>query len=101
MQRIILGPNLASSNAIAGPLAGCSLDMTAWWQPMASNFLNRLTKTEILAAVAEGVSTEAARPLAGLKKEAMATEAEKLLASTKWLPVSLRPAAVAVAEAAE
>jgi ParB family chromosome partitioning protein len=75
--------------------------MTAWWQPMASNFLNRLTKTEILAAVAEGVTTEAARPLAGLKKEAMAAEAEKLLAGTKWLPVSLRPAAVAMAEAAE
>jgi ParB family chromosome partitioning protein len=66
------------------------LDMTAWWRPMAGNFLNRLTKTEILAAVSEGVSAEAARPLAGLKKGAMTTEAEKLLRSTKWLPKSLR-----------
>jgi len=81
--------------------AALGLDMAAWWQPTAGNFLNRLTKTEILAAVSEGVSAEAARPLASLKKEAMATEAEKLLASTKWLPVPLRPAAVAVAEAAE
>ena len=77
------------------------LDMTAWWRPSAGNFFNRLTKTEILAAVAEGVSAETARQLAGLKKEAMAMEAEKLLASTKWLPASLRSAAVAVAEAVE
>jgi ParB family chromosome partitioning protein len=81
--------------------AALGLDMAAWWRPTVGNFLNRLTKTEILAAVSEGVSAEAARPLAGIKKEAMATEAEKLLANAAWLPVSLRPAAVAVAEAAE
>lgn len=81
--------------------AALGLDMAAWWRPTAGNFLSRLTKTEILAAVSEGVSAEAARPLASLKKDAMATEAEKLLANTAWLPVSLRPTAAAVAEAAE
>jgi ParB family chromosome partitioning protein len=75
--------------------------MAAWWRPTTDNFLNRLTKTEILAAVSEGVSTEAARLLVGLKKEAMATEAENVLANTAWLPISLRPATAAVAEAAD
>ena len=40
-------------------------------------------------------------PFRHLIRDYMAMEAEKLLAGTKWLPVSLRPAAVAVAEAAE
>ena len=90
-------------NALDGPAERCvcqddiarlvlttGLDMGAWWKPTRENFLDRLTKQEILAAVSEGVSPKAARHLADNKKDRMAGKAEKLLAKTGWLPVPLR-----------
>jgi ParB family chromosome partitioning protein len=70
------------------------LDMCAWWRPTRANFLDRLTKNEILAAVQEGVSQRAAWRLAGMKKDRMSKEAEKLLGGTTWLPAPLRPTAI-------
>jgi ParB family chromosome partitioning protein len=66
------------------------LDMRMWWKPTRANFLNRLTKNEILETVSEGVSQQTSWRLAGLKKERMAKEAEKLLADSGWLPLPLR-----------
>lgn len=66
-----------------------TIDMRDWWQPTAG-FLTRLTKSEILAAVSEGVSSKDARHLEGNKKDRMVESAERLLQSTRWLPVSLR-----------
>jgi ParB family chromosome partitioning protein len=69
------------------------LDMWDWWQPTQAALLDRLTKDEILAAVADGVSREAARRLAGAKKDPMAKAAETLLVQSRWLPVPLRAGA--------
>lgn len=63
-----------------------SLDMTAYWTPTARTYLGRVTKAQILAAVREAVSDEAADRLSGMKKQAMAETAEQLLAGTGWLP---------------
>ena len=41
----------------------------------------------------EGAGEDAARHLAGLKKQAMAARAEQVLAAKSWLPELLRPAA--------
>jgi ParB family chromosome partitioning protein len=65
--------------------------MAAWWLPTAANFLNRVSKKHILAAVAEGVSPEAAENFAKLKKDALVVHAEQRLAGTGWLPALLRP----------
>lgn len=70
--------------------AALGLDMRLWWRPTQANFLSRITKTGILTAVSEGVSQQAAWRLAGLKKDRMAKEAEKLLANSAWLPLPLR-----------
>ena len=67
-----------------------NLDMTAHWRPTVRSYFGRVTKAQILAAVREGVSEDAAQRLAGLKKQAMAEAAEQLLAGTGWLPVLLR-----------
>ncbi|MEY9194744.1 ParB/RepB/Spo0J family partition protein [Bradyrhizobium ottawaense] len=67
-----------------------SLDMTAHWQPTATNYLGQVTKAVIVEAVREGVSEEAAAQLADLKKPAMAEAAERLLADKGWLPQVLR-----------
>lgn len=86
--------NARSSEDVGFLAAALQLDMCAWWRPTRKNFLERLTKNEILATVQEGVSQQAAWRLAGLKKDRMCKEAEKLLSTSTWLPAPLRPAAM-------
>ena len=77
-----------------------SLDMAAvGWRPTAEAYLRRVTKGRILAAVREARGARAAERLAGLKKAAMATAAEELLADTGWVPEPLRTPGQAVAAA--
>lgn len=67
------------------------LDMAeAGWRPTVANYLGRVTKPRILEAVREGAGERAAQLIAHLKKGDMATEAERLLAETGWLPEPLR-----------
>ncbi len=75
----------------AAPLADLlALDMRVWWKPTPT-LLARLSKADILAAVTQAVSPNAARKLSGLKKPVMAEQAAKLLCEAGWLPESLRP----------
>jgi ParB family chromosome partitioning protein len=72
-------------------LAGAvRLDMRQYWRSTRSSYFDRVAKTQILDAVREGVSPEAARGISGLKKAEMAKAAEKLVASSDWLPEVLR-----------
>jgi len=67
------------------------LDMAeAGWRPTVANYLGRVTKPRILEAVREGVGERAAHLIEHLKKGDMATEAERLLVETGWLPEPLR-----------
>ncbi len=67
------------------------LDMAeAGWRPTVANYLGRVTKPRILEAVREGAGERAAHLIAHLKKGDMASEAERLLAETGWLPEPLR-----------
>jgi ParB family chromosome partitioning protein len=64
--------------------------MSRYWQPTAANYLARVGKDRIFEAVNEGAGEEAARQIAGLKKQAMVVRAEQLLAGKDWLPELLR-----------
>jgi ParB family chromosome partitioning protein len=66
------------------------LDMSDWWSPTAARYLGAVTKGQILDAVAEGVSAQAAQRLAGLKKAEMVEAAEPQLVAARWLPACLR-----------
>ncbi|MHA7866292.1 MAG: ParB/RepB/Spo0J family partition protein [Salipiger thiooxidans] len=67
------------------------LDMVAvGWRPTVTNYLGRVTKPRIIEAVREGAGDRAAQLIDHLKKGDMATEAERLLAETGWLPEPLR-----------
>lgn len=69
------------------------LDMVAaGWKPTVGNYLGRVTKARILEAVREGAGEPAAQLIDHMKKGDMATEAERLLADTGWLPEPLRVA---------
>ena len=85
------GDRNSTTRKNAGTLAtAVALDMASFWTPTSRTYLGRVTKGHILDAVREGVSTEAATRIEGLKKQAMAETAEQLLAGTGWLPPVLR-----------
>lgn len=67
----------------------------AGWVTRADNYLNRITKAGIIAAVREAKGDTTADLLLDLKKKEMALEAERLLEGAGWLPEPLRtPAAL-------
>jgi ParB family transcriptional regulator, chromosome partitioning protein len=66
------------------------LDLAQWWTPTARGYFSRVSKTQIVEAVTEGVDAQAAANIAGLKKAEMAERAEALLAGSGWLPAMLR-----------
>ena len=69
------------------------LDMVeAGWEPTVDSYLNRVPKARILEAVREAKGEGTAQLLDHLKKGEMATEAERLLKGSGWLPEVLRRA---------
>src|SRR5690606_33226322 len=62
-----------------------ALDMAAWWQPTAESYFQHLPKAAILQAVGEYAPGEVSR-LSKLKKTALVSEAERLVAGTGWMP---------------
>ncbi|CAH0353855.1 MULTISPECIES: ParB/RepB/Spo0J family partition protein [Sphingomonadales] len=79
--------SLQTADRLATALA---LDVAKDWTPTVDSYLGRVTKAHIVEAVSEGVSEDAARRIADMKKPDMAHAAEQLLAGTGWLPVTLR-----------
>ena len=77
------------------------LDMHAWWTPTAAGYFDHVSKAKALEGVHTFASGEVNR-LGKLKKAQIASEAERLAASTGWLPAMFRAqeaAAVDVASA--
>jgi ParB family chromosome partitioning protein len=70
--------------------SGLDLDMSDWWAPTADRYLGAVTKAQIIDAVSEAVSPEAAERLSGLKKAQMVEAAEPQLVAARWLPACLR-----------
>jgi ParB family transcriptional regulator, chromosome partitioning protein len=74
-------------------LAACAVDLDmveAGWEPTVDAYLNRVPKARILEAVREAKGEGTAQLLDHLKKGEMATEAERLLKGSGWLPAVLR-----------
>ena len=61
------------------------IDMAAWWQPSAEGYFKHVSKAAILQAVGEYAPEHVAR-LAKLKKADIASEAERLVSGTGWMP---------------
>ena len=79
---------LAHANRLAQAV---DLDMAAaGWTPTVGNYLGRVTKAGILAAVQEAKGESAAGRIEHLKKGEMAEQAAVLLAGSGWLPDVLR-----------
>ncbi|MBN9405521.1 MAG: ParB/RepB/Spo0J family partition protein [Burkholderiales bacterium] len=61
------------------------LDMAAWWQPSAEGYFRHVSKAVILQAVGEFAPDHVTR-LAKVKKADIASEAERLVGGTGWMP---------------
>lgn len=90
--------SLQTADRLASALA---LDVAQDWTLTVDSYLGRVTKAHIVEAVTEGVSEDAARRIADMKKPDMAQAAEQLLAGTGWLPAALRTPEPEQAEAVE
>jgi ParB family chromosome partitioning protein len=66
------------------------LDAARWWRPSAEHFFGLMTKAQIAQAVGEALGSEAAAPIANMKKDAATKHAEHLVAPTTWVPAPLR-----------
>jgi len=66
-----------------------SLDMRPWWTPTAEGYFAHVSKAKAIEAVQAFAPEHVAR-LAKLKKNDLASEAERLAAGTGWLPAMLR-----------
>ena len=64
----------------------------AGWRPTVDNYLGRVPKHRILAAVREAKGEQAAQLIDHLKKAEMAKEAQRLLEGSGWMPEPLRTA---------
>ncbi|MGU2390802.1 ParB/RepB/Spo0J family partition protein [Pseudomonas aeruginosa] len=61
------------------------LDMGIWWKPTAEGYFQHITKMAILEAVGD-FAPRHVNQLAKLKKTDIASEAERLVAGTGWMP---------------
>jgi ParB family transcriptional regulator, chromosome partitioning protein len=61
------------------------LDMQAWWTPSAAGYFDHVSKAKALEGVQAFAPGEVTR-LGKLKKAEIASEAERLVAGTGWLP---------------
>lgn len=81
------GSRLVHADQLANAL---KLDMKEWFTPTAANYFNRVGKQQILEAVTEAKGQPHAPALEKLKKGELATQAERLVDGTGWLPALLR-----------
>lgn len=76
----------ATAQQLGAELAqAVGLDMATWWQPTAEGYFKHVPKAVILEAVGEFVP-ESVNRLAKLKKADIASEAERLVKGTGWMP---------------
>ena len=76
------------------------LDMAAWWQPTAEGYFRHVPKAAILQAVGE-YAPEHVNRLEKLKKADIASEAERLVDGTGWMPSIFKAAGPTVQAAAQ
>jgi ParB family chromosome partitioning protein len=68
------------------------------WTPTADNFFARVTKATILASVAEARDEHTANLISHMKKLPMASEAQRLIDGTGWIPAPMRCEASVIVE---
>ncbi|MGV8376893.1 chromosome partitioning protein ParB, partial [Pseudomonas aeruginosa] len=81
----VVTPRVAQHQPGAELAQAVGLDMGAWWKPTAEGYFKHVAKAVILEAVGEFAPKHVNR-LAKLKKADIASEAERLVEGTGWMP---------------
>lgn len=76
--------------AMSSMAQALGLDMADWWTPTRDSYLAHVPKARLVEIVSEAVSTEAAKPIAAMKKEEAIKAASECLEGKRWLPNVLR-----------
>ena len=79
-----------SKDLCAGLAKAVALDMRAWWEPTASNYLDLVPKAKLMEAVTDAKGADAAKDMPKLKRADAIAFAAQALSGTGWLPVPLR-----------
>ena len=83
-ERLVHANNLAAS---------LQLDMAVWYKPRAANYFSRIGKTAIIEALCEIKGGGVAPAWEKMKKNELASLAERHTADTTWLPAAVAPKA--------
>lgn len=67
-----------------------TLDCARWWRPSAEHFFALMPKARIVEVLTEAVGAEAAKQIAGMKKDDAAAHAQHQLHGTRWVPEPMR-----------
>jgi ParB family chromosome partitioning protein len=78
---------LKGAQALAAALG---LDMANWWTPGSDNYLARVKREQILAAIEDATGAPADPAFQTLKKKDLVQKAEAILAGKRWVPQVLR-----------
>lgn len=81
----VVTPRAAQPQPGAELAQAVGLDMGAWWEPTAEGYFKHVAKAAILEAVGEFAPKHVNR-LAKIKKTEIASEAERLVGGTGWMP---------------
>lgn len=85
------GPPTSARLSAAAQLAkALDFEMADWWEPTADNYLGRIKKSQVLAALQEAGKADDLPELATLKKGSLAALAQERLAGTRWVPELLK-----------
>ncbi len=85
----VITPRATLQQTGEGLAQAVGLDMAAWWQPTAEGYFMHISKAMILEAVGEFAPDHLCR-LEKLKKAELASEAERLVTGTGWMPAVFR-----------
>jgi ParB family transcriptional regulator, chromosome partitioning protein len=97
LARSVTAVQLPTDRADCGKLKGAQalaaalgLDMADWWTPDSDNYLARVKREQIIAAIEEATGAPADAAFQTLKKKELVEKAETLLAGKRWVPQALR-----------
>ncbi|MFA7532269.1 MAG: ParB N-terminal domain-containing protein [Castellaniella sp.] len=85
----VVTPRATAQQPGAALAQAVGLDMAVWWQPTAEGYFKHVSKAVILDAVGEFAPDHVSR-LAKLKKVDIASEAERLVNGSGWMPAIFR-----------
>lgn len=86
----ITNPREGSPDGVEQLQAALKFSLADHFKPTVDTYFGQITKPQIIKAVVQACGDEAAAPLEGMKKDALAAAAEQKVADKEWIPEIMR-----------